>query len=199
MTVQSKPDYLELLNAISLGESAAGVYLEAWANATSDCELSDALRFVAAREASHGEIFCGRIGELGFELEQKHDPEAAARLARYANPKISDAEKVGPDRIDNTAVTKFFEETLQKVADGAYDPMTANLMEWYINEEKDSVKRLRGVYARIRNECAMQDEACETDIAPKAPSADAEAIMSCMTAGFASLEKTLNKLAKAIA
>jgi hypothetical protein len=32
-----------------------------------------------------------------------------------------------------------------------------------------------------------------------APSADAEAIMACMTAGFKSLEKSLEKLAKAAA
>src|ERR1700750_1033906 len=104
-----KPEYLEQLNDVSLGESAAGVYLEAWANATDDEELAEALRFVAARESSHGEVFCRRIAELGFELEAKPDPESAKRLARYANPKVSDFEKVGPDRIDNAEVTKFFE------------------------------------------------------------------------------------------
>ena len=192
-----KPEYLELLNAISLGESAAGVYLEAWANATDDDELADTLRFVAAREASHGEIFCRRIAELGFELDQKVDPEAAKRLARYANPKVSDCEKVGPERIDNDAVTKFFEETLQKCADGEYDPMTANLMEWYINEEKDSVRRLRPVYSRIRGAMNAKTNG-HAEMADAAPSADAEAIMACMTAGFKSLEKSLEKLAKAV-
>jgi hypothetical protein len=196
MTVQLKPETRELLNAISLGESAAGVYLEAWANATPDKELADALRFVAARESSHGQVFCRRLCELGYELEHKHDPEGAARLARYANPKISDAEKIGPDRIDNDAVTKFFEETLQKVDNGEYDEMTGNLMKWYINEEKDSVRRLRGVYARIRGEAECCDEDMMT--ATAGPSADAEAIMACMTAGFKSLEKTLEKLAKAV-
>ena len=33
-TTTEKPRYLGLLNAISLAESQAGVYLEAWANAT---------------------------------------------------------------------------------------------------------------------------------------------------------------------
>ena len=56
-----KPEYLGQLNAISLAESEAGVYLEAWANATSDEDLACCLRFVAAREASHGETFCRRI------------------------------------------------------------------------------------------------------------------------------------------
>jgi rubrerythrin len=196
MTAQPTPETIELLNAISLGESAAGVYLEAWANATPDQELADALRFVAARESSHGEVFCRRLAELGHDLEMKADPEGAKRLARYANPKVSDADKVGPDRIDNDAVTKFFSETLQKVEDGEYDEMTGNLMKWYINEEKDSVRRLRGVYARIRGEAECCDE--EMMATSAGPSADAEAIMSCMTAGFKSLEKSLEKLAKAV-
>src|ERR1700743_2146973 len=110
MTAQPKPEYLELLNAISLGESAAGVYLEAWANATPDQELADALRFVAARESSHGEVFCRRLAERAHARAQRVDPEGAKRLARYANPKISDTEKIGPDRIDNDAVSKFFSE-----------------------------------------------------------------------------------------
>lgn len=197
-----RPEYLDLLNAISIGESAAGVYLEAWANATCDQELADTLRFVAARETSHGETFCRRIAELGFELEHKHDPEAAKRLARYANPKISDYEKIGPERIDSDAVKNFFEETEKKIASGYYDEMTCNMMQWYINEEKDSTKRLRKVYSRIRAEGKASGmaagEAGETKAAA-APSADAEAIMACMTSGFQSLEKTLEKLAKAVA
>jgi rubrerythrin len=196
MTAQPMPEYLELLNAISLGESAAGVYLEAWANATDDEELADTLHFVAARESSHGQLFCRLIGELGYELEQKPDPEGAARLARYASPKVSDYDKVGPERIDNEQVTKFFEETLQKCADGEYDPVTANMMEWYINEEKDSVKRLRKVYARIRNHGAKDNGHAEMTSA--GASADAEAIMACMTAGFKGLEKSMEKLAKAM-
>ena len=50
-----KPAYLGLLNAISLGESAAGIYLEAWANVTTNEDLACTLRLVAARERSHGE------------------------------------------------------------------------------------------------------------------------------------------------
>src|SRR5258708_10414844 len=88
-----KPEYLGLLNAISLAESEAGVYLEAWANATSDEDLACTLRLVAARESSHGEVFCRRLCELGYDLRQKPDPKSAARLAKYANPKISDLEK----------------------------------------------------------------------------------------------------------
>ncbi len=201
-----KPEYLGLLNAISLAESEAGVYLEAWANATSDEDLACTLRLVAAREASHGETFCRRIAELGFELMPKPDPKAAARLAKYANPRIDDLEKIGPERQD-PEITEFFADTERKIADGYFDDMTCNLMQWYINEEKDSARRLREAYACVRERAGMDGKprakanghasgAMNGAETHAGPSADAEAIMACMTAGFKSLEKTLEKMAK---
>jgi hypothetical protein len=85
----TKPKYLGLLNAISNGESAAGVYLEAWADVTPDPDLACTLRLVAARERSHGDVFCRRIAELGFTLRKKVDPKGAEALARLSNPNIS--------------------------------------------------------------------------------------------------------------
>ena len=144
---QSKPSFLGTLNAISLAESGAGVYLEAWANATTDEELACCLRFVAARETSHGDLFCRRIGELGFELMQKPDPGAAQRLAKYANPKVSDLEKIGPEREEGADPFKDIEG---QIDDGIYDPLTAKLMTWYIAEERDSGAMLREAYAGAR-------------------------------------------------
>jgi ferritin len=195
-----KPSYLGLLNAISLAETEAGHYLSAWANATDDDELAATLRFVAARETSHGELFCRRLGELGYELRQKADPKAAARIARYANPKISDCEKVGPERQDTGA--EPFGDIKKAIADGVYDDMTCNMLTWYINEELDSGARLNKVYAKVRARAGMTSAGKSNGHAAQAsaeaaPSADAQAIMACMTAGFAKLEKTLEKIAKA--
>src|ERR1700750_282298 len=95
-TPATKPKYLGLLNAISNGESAAGVYLEAWADVTPNPDLACTLRLVAARERSHGEVFCRRIAELGYSLRKKSDPRGAAQLARLADPAISDLEKIPP-------------------------------------------------------------------------------------------------------
>ncbi|HZZ87131.1 MAG TPA: hypothetical protein VFE13_02250 [Caulobacteraceae bacterium] len=199
----SKPPYLGLLNAISLAESEAGVYLEAWANATTDEELASTLRFVAARETSHGELFCRRLAELGYSLLPKPDPKSASRLARYANPKISDCEKVGPEREDTGA--EPFGDIRKAIADGVYDEMTCNMLQWYINEEIDSGRRLNAVYAKVRERAGMTSSTKKMNganghAAAAGPSADAEAIMACMTAGFAklekSLEKSLEKLAK---
>ena len=199
-----KPSYLGLLNAISLAETEAGHYLTAWANATDDEELACTLRLVAARETSHGDLFCRRLSELGYDLRQKADPKAAARLARYANPKISDCEKVGPER-EETGDT--FADIKKAIADGVYDDMTCNMLQWYINEEVDSGRRLRDAYAKVRAKAGMtaspgrkangQFASAAAEMSADAgPSADAQAIMACMTAGFSKLEKTLEKLAK---
>jgi hypothetical protein len=185
-----KPAYLGLLNAISLAETEAGHYLSAWANATNDEELASCLRLVAARETSHGDLFCRLIGELGYELRQKPDPKAAERLARYANPRISDCEKVGPER---TETRDTFADIKKAMADGVYDPVTCNMMQWYIAEEEDSGRRLRDVYAKVRAKAGMTSKANGHDAAAAGPSADAQAIMACMTAGFAQLQKTLEK------
>lgn len=187
-TVQ-KPRYLGLLNAISNAESAAGVYLTAWADVTPDPDLACTLRLVAAREASHGEVFCRRIAELGFELRKKVDPKGYETLSKLANPNISDCEKIG-DREDRE--TDPFGDIRRRIAEGEFDPMTANLLTWYIAEEIDSGRRLREAYACVREKAGQGKPA-----AASGPSADAEAIMACMTAGFARLEKSLEKLVKA--
>jgi hypothetical protein len=195
---QIKPSYLGLLNAISLAESKAGVYLSAWADATQDEDLAATLRLVAARETSHGELFCRRLCELGYELRQKPDPRASALLAKYANPDISDCEKVGEAREEQGDP---FREIKAQLEDGVFDPMTANMLTWYIAEERDSGKRLKLAYDCVREKAGAAGKSAKaagTAANGAGPSADAEAIMACMTAGFGRLEKTLEKLARAI-
>jgi hypothetical protein len=82
------------------------------------------------------------------------------------------------------------------MAEGEFDPMTVNLMNWYIAEEKDSGRRLREAYACVRETAASGRKGAKA--APPAPSADAQAIMACMSEGFARLEKSMEKLAKAV-
>jgi hypothetical protein len=187
-TTVQKPKYLGLLNAISNAETAAGAYLEAWADVTPDPDLACTLRLVAARERSHGEVFCRRIAELGFELRRKVDLKGYEALARFANPNISDLEKIG-DRQEGE--TDTFGDIRRRIAEGEFDPMTANLLTWYIAEEVDSGRRLREAYACVR-------ERAGKGAAPARTSADTEALMACMSDGFARLEKSLEKLAKAV-
>jgi hypothetical protein len=190
-----KPSYLGLLNAISLAESAAGVYLEAWADVTPNEDLACTLRLVAARERSHGEVFCRRIAELGYQLKKKPDPRGAEQLAKLSNPNISDLEKI-PSRSEEDIDP--FAEIRRRISEGEFDPMTVNLLNWYIAEEKDSGRRLREAYDCVREMAGGRKKgAAKMSSASDGPSADAEAMMACMTAGFARLEKAMEKLAKA--
>jgi len=190
-----KPPYLGLLNAISLAETSAGHYLRAWADATPDEDLACTLRFVAARETSHGEVFCRRIAELGYELRHKPDPAAGKRLAKLANPAISDLDKIGDEREEADP----FRDIKRQMAAGAYDPMTANLLNWYIAEEGDSGRRLREAYDCVRERAnGRSGKANGRAMQPMGPSDDAQAIMACMSDGFARLEKSFEKLARAV-
>lgn len=200
-TMTNKPSYLGLLNNISLAESEAGVYLEAWANATPDEDLAKVLRLVAMRETHHGDAFCRRLSELGYPLRQKADPKSPARLAKYANPKIDDCEKLPPERADdNSAIADGFRDIENAVREGKFDPMTANMLTWYIAEERDSGKRLKEAYDCVRAKMNGGAHAKPMAMASmqSGPSADAQAIMACMSDGFARLEKSMEKLAKAM-
>jgi hypothetical protein len=199
-----KPAYLGLLNAISLAETEAGVYLRAWADATCDEELACTLRLVAARETSHGMLFCRMLSELGYDLLPKPDPKSAERIAKYANPKISDLDKLPKERDERDP----FGEIEKAMAEGAYDPVTCNMLSWYICEERDSGKKLREVYAKVRTRAGVAAKANGNGAAKAAamsngnghaagPSEDAKAIMACMTEGFSRLEKSIQKAMRA--
>jgi len=191
-TTTTKPRYLGLLNAISLAETRAGNYLRAWADATDDEDLACTLRLVAARETSHSELFCRMLCELGYSLRQKPDPEAAERLSKYANPKISDLDKIG--RARNEIDRDPFAEIEQKLKEGFYDPVTANLLSWYICEERDSTKKLRAAYACVREKAEKRSSAKPNGAngaRQSEVSADAKAIMACLADGFTRLERKI--------
>src|SRR5262245_22380530 len=102
--------YLELLDNIASGERRAGVFLQAWADATSNPELRACLSMVANRETSHYHIFKRRIEELGYSWTDNQDPDFDARL-KVSSADIPDVEQIrwgktrqavrrGPSRCD---------------------------------------------------------------------------------------------------
>jgi hypothetical protein len=186
---KEKPSYLGLLNSISLGESRAGVYLKAWADVTPDPDLACALRLVAARETSHGDVFCRRIQELGFDVLQKPDAESAKRLARFASPDVSDLEKVGPKRQNDGP--DFFAGIEKQMEDGIFDPLTCQLLSWYIAEERDSGKLLEAAYDCVRERAGASSNGTASN------GSDTKVLIDCMTSGFDRLEKAIGELVAA--
>ena len=80
-TMTEKPPYLGLLNAISLAESEAGVYLEAWANATDDEELAGLIEPSYPGQMSMSVRSCLQIvlnEELAHRLYAERDLQALA-------------------------------------------------------------------------------------------------------------------------
>src|SRR5215207_6508401 len=92
--VSAKPSYLGLLNTLSLAESAAHEYLNAWIAVTEHDGVRATLQTVTAREGEHGLAFAKRINELGYTVKPKDDPGQAKRMDIAASRTMSDLEKM---------------------------------------------------------------------------------------------------------
>ncbi|HEX4906568.1 MAG TPA: hypothetical protein VFU93_14010 [Acidimicrobiales bacterium] len=149
--MSEKPTYLGLLNALSLAESAAHEYLNAWIAVTEHDGVRATLQTVTAREGEHGLTFAKRINELGYAVKPKDDPEQAKRMSIAASTTLSDLEKMekfglgrggGNDADKPDFFAKiFFDHTI--------DIRTGELLGRYICEERDSGRLLRSCYEQL--------------------------------------------------
>jgi hypothetical protein len=145
----AKPSYLGLLNAISNGESGAGVFLSAWADASPHADLARALRFVAGRETAHGDVFRQRVERLGFVLRPAAGMSDDA-TAFFADPAVSDAEKIARASRDDDNASAGLDRIAALIDDQAVDALTRATLTWYVAEERDSIDLLRAAYAEVR-------------------------------------------------
>ena len=146
----TKPSYLGLLNAISVGETAAEPLFMAWAERTKDPELASALRFVGMREGEHGKAFAKRMLELGYEVREPANGGVDADLMKVASSRRSDLKKFdalgfGQGQRDSDVFDSMFQ-------DKTIDPITGALLGRYIAEERDSVRRLTEQHERLKTE-----------------------------------------------
>ena len=149
--MSDKPSYLGLLNTLSLAESAAHEYLNAWIAVTEHDGVRATLQTVTAREGEHGLAFAKRINELGYTVKPKDDPGQAERMATAASRTTTDLEKMesfGLGRGGGNDVDKpdffakiFFDHTI--------DIRTGELLGRYICEERDSGRLLRSCYEQL--------------------------------------------------
>jgi hypothetical protein len=143
-----KPSYLGLLNAVSLGESAAHCYLEEWIAVTDHPGVKATLQKVSAREGEHGMAFAKRISELGYTLKKKDDPGQAKRMHIAASDKtdLEKMESFGLGRLDSGDKPDIFDKFF---ADKTIDPQTGALLGRYIAEERDSGRILKACYEQL--------------------------------------------------
>jgi hypothetical protein len=147
----NEPTYLPLLNSIAVNECKGDALLSAWADATSDTELAATLRFVAIREREHAAAFTKRMCELGHAVCEDTAYQVFKDfpgLLAFIGSDASDTEKVarfgGNGEEGKDPFRGFFNDT-------SIDPDTGALLGRYIAEERDSGRRLRSQYERIRS------------------------------------------------
>jgi len=147
--MSDKPSYLGLLNAVSLAESAAHDYLEAWIAVTPSDDVRRVLQTVSAREGEHGKAFAKRIDELGYTLRTKDDPDRKKRV-KLAASDCSDLEKMeafGLGRLDSGDKPDVFDGFFR---DHSIDVRTGELLGRYIAEERDSGRLLGACYEELK-------------------------------------------------
>jgi Mn-containing catalase len=132
-------DVMGLLKAIAAGEAEGGRRLAEWAALTSDPKLAATLRFIATRENSHVDLFSRRVSELGETVDVGVVPAEAAYLSMLADPAVAESEKAACV----LGGAEFFADVERRIEAGAYDPLTAKLLAFYVAEERDSQDRLR--------------------------------------------------------
>jgi GAF domain-containing protein len=150
-TEVQKPEYLDLLNAISLQEERAGVWIRAWSDKTQDADLKQCLDLVAARETSHYHIFKRRIEELGFELLREVPLDYGERM-RIATSDMPDSAKIKAlDEIQESLPKPTMRERFEAAMDDeTVDPLTRSLLRWFSEVETDSGKSMRATYAKVQ-------------------------------------------------
>jgi hypothetical protein len=155
--VSDKPSYLGLLNAISVAESDAHCYLNAWIETTPNPDVKAVLTTVCHREGEHGLAFAKRINELGFNLIPKDNPKLAEQmdLVRSNRTDVEKFEALGlgreaPDGPDIFA--NMFDDT-------TIDITTGQLLGRYIAEERDSGRKLRECYGLLKEAAACEEPA----------------------------------------
>jgi rubrerythrin len=157
-----KPSYIGLLNAISVAESEAECYLNAWAAVTPNDDVRSILSTVAIREGEHGKAFQKRLCELGFAL-QPRESDAADKLDIASSRTLSDREKfeklgVGRTVADRAGDNDVF---LNMFRDTTLDIQTSALLGRYIAEERDSGRLLSGCYSEL---CRLEDGGSHTTV-----------------------------------
>ncbi len=225
---REKPDYLGLLNAISVAESRAGVYLKRWGEVTPNPELKKVLSLVAARETAHGEVFRQRIARLGFSLRVRDDPAFTEQLRVYGDPDRSDIEKIRYSRARDEEPADEPEKDRADPLDGiaarasdeSVDELTRDTLRWYVHEERDSAALLREIYAYVESSATGEGTAATlagladpaliagsravTPIADLSNgdaslSGDTRALIECMSAGFAGMQQSIAALSGSMA
>jgi hypothetical protein len=154
--MSDKPSYLGLLNAISVAESEAECYLQAWADVTPNPAVRHVISTIALREGEHGKAFAKRISELGYSVLPRPSADGAEKMAIASSRDLTDREK-----FEKLALVPDMDPDAEDIfgrmfRDKSIDIQTGALLGRYIAEERDSGRMFCECYTLL---CAAEDGA----------------------------------------
>jgi hypothetical protein len=182
-----KPSYIGLLNAISVAESEAECYLDAWAAVTPHDGVRSVLTTIALREGEHGKAFAKRLCELGYGVIGREADRSKMDIA--CSTTLSDKEKfeklgLGRPQRGRAADDDIF---LNMFRDTTVDIQTGALLGRYVAEERDSGRMFEACYAEL----------CRSANGAHAPSPSAAA-MASLEDRLCRVEALLEKVCEAV-
>jgi len=141
---------IELLDAFQAAERAGAEAVGRWIAACADPRLRGGLRVIRARDARHASLAEARLRALGGVPAARPSRELAALCGVVADPGVSDRSKLamlvgrlpGPDDAPLGAIVED--------ADG--DAETQALLATIIDEERASLRWLRGIREALERE-----------------------------------------------
>jgi rubrerythrin len=144
-----KPSYLDMLNAIYMGEQRGYEYLSAWADVTPDPDVRAVLRTIALREGEHALAFAKRINELGFEA--RDDGPSAEFHRKFAivtsdKPDLEKMDTLGYNFSEPPKPSDEGDRLVNLFRDTSIDIQTGELLGRYIAEERDTGRLFRSCY-----------------------------------------------------
>ena len=136
-TMPDKPSYLGLINAVSLGETAAHEYLEEWIKVTPNDDVRCVLQTVSARRASTARRSPSASTSRLHVAPQGRPRPGQAHGHRGPSKKRTDLEKMerfGLGRLDTGDEPDIFDGFF---SDHSIDIRTGELLGRYIAEERE--------------------------------------------------------------
>lgn len=154
-----QPSYVDLLNALALGERRGGALLSAWRAVTTDPHLAHVLEVVTIRQKAHAAAMIKRLCELGYSLVETPS-DSFRQCLDLAGSNASDGEKFA--RLLGYGTARDSDDPLARVfEDRTIDPATGALLGAFIAESRDSDARLRHAW---RNQAGPPPEISDQEL-----------------------------------
>ncbi len=146
---------VHLLDVYSSTEGFVAQYLPKWIEVSPNEAVKGGLRTVQAREAAHARLMTARLRELGEASTAKIPAERREKeIPFFASSAHSDEEKLKVLSDLFGDAEEFLLPVTELIDDIEQDPQTAELLRTILDDERESVSWIQGMYHKL-SECKV--------------------------------------------